>query len=279
MAETKRFRIGEFLITPVSDGGGSFNMDNFRGISEADRDAILYRAFGRPGPYEAFVNAFVIDTGRDVYLVDNGAGDKFGPDLGKLKENMQAAGYAFSQVSALINTHLHIDHVGGCFADGKALFENAEFIACKTEYEFWTDPNIRERAPNVRQASIDLANNALAAYADRLRIIGDDEAAFPGITAVPLFGHTPGHSGYLIESGGESLLIWGDIIHFAAVQLARPDVTILFDIDPPQAAATREALLEKLASDRTLIAGMHTPFPGIGAIERAEEGYRFVPAV
>jgi glyoxylase-like metal-dependent hydrolase (beta-lactamase superfamily II) len=277
VAQIRRYNIGEFTVTPIADGGGPLRFSILQGITEAECLPILERAFGGPGPYHSSVNTFLVERGGDTYLVDNGAGDKYGPALGKLFDNLGAAGYAPGQVSALINTHLHVDHVGGCYKDGVALFPNAEFIVGRTEYDFWTSEANRANAPEARQAAFTLANDAVAAYAERLRIVGDSAEIFPGISAVPLPGHTPGHTGIRIESGGDSLLIWGDIIH-SLVQVARPEVCVLFDTDQDQARATRQALLRQVAATRQLIAGMHVPFPGVGTIEPEGERYRFVPA-
>ena len=100
---------------------------------------------------------------------------------------------------------------------------------------------------------------------------------FPGVTSVPLHGHTPGHSGYMISSGNESLLIWGDIVHVPDIQIPRPEVTIEFDTDPHAAAATRKRLLDQVTTDRQLVAGMHMHFPGFAHVTRDDDGYRMVP--
>jgi glyoxylase-like metal-dependent hydrolase (beta-lactamase superfamily II) len=224
------------------------------------------------------VNAFVIDTGSKVYIVDAGTGATLGPTLGRLESNVAAAGYQPSAVAALITTHLHPDHIGGSFKDGKPVFDKAEFIVSDTDRAFWSDAGNRSQAPDEAKVFFDIATGSLKAYGDRVRTVSGEKEVLPGITAVPLPGHTPGHTGYRIVSGGDTLLIWGDIVHAIPLQLPNPDVTLSFDVDQPLAAKTRKALLEQVVADRVLVAGAHIPFPGIGHIEKAQNGYRFAPA-
>lgn len=278
MTDIKRYGIGAFTVTPIADGSGPMRNALLTGITEAECEALLLKAHGNPGPHDISVNTYLIEHGGDLWLIDNGAGDKYGPRLGKLFDNLRAAGHEPSEIRALINTHLHVDHVGGCYADGKALFPNAEFIVGRTEHDYWTNAELRAATPERLRSGFELANDALAAYAGRIRIVSDDAEIFPGIRAVPLPGHTPGHTGYRIKSGGESLLIWGDICHSPVIQLARPEVSTLFDVDQEGARRTRRSLLQEVAERRQLVAGMHTPFPGVGYVERDGEGYRFVAA-
>ncbi len=129
-----------------------------------------------------------------------------------------------------------------------------------------------------RKLYFECAREQIAPYRDRLRPFSTGREVFPGVTAVPLNGHTPGHSGYRISSGGEQLLIWGDIIHVPEIQVPRPEVTIEFDTDPHAAAAIRRRTFEMAASDRLLVAGMHIHFPGFGHVARhGEGGYALLP--
>ncbi len=274
----QRFQIGGFVVTAISDGYSPFNPANFVGVTDELLETAFRRAYVDRELYRSALNAFVIDTGSQLILVDSGGGDFIGPTLGRLETNLRAAGYDPAGITTLLMTHLHPDHVGGSVKEGEAVFPNAEFVVSETEHAHWNDPAIRARGSERAQRVFNLVQSAFAAYAGRLRIIADNGEALPGVTAVPLPGHTPGHIGYRIESGGKSLLIWGDIVHAAPIQLFRPEVTVIFDVDPAQAVETRKALLEQVAGERTLVAGMHTPFPGLGYIEALQDGYRFLPA-
>ena len=220
----------------------------------------------------------MLDIAGKVTLIDAGTGAALGPTLGRLEPNLAAAGYQSSAITALLATHLHPDHIGGSVRNAKPVFEAAEFVVSETDRAYWSDAGNRAKAPEGFRPFYDLAQGALAAYGDRVRPVSGEAEALPGITAVPLPGHTPGHVGYRVASGGKSLLLWGDIVHSAAVQFARPEVTLAFDVDQPLAAKTRGALLEQVARDREIVAGAHIPFPGVGYVEKAGEGYRFVAA-
>jgi glyoxylase-like metal-dependent hydrolase (beta-lactamase superfamily II) len=278
VAAAQRFKVGDMIVTALSDGYLEIGASALSGVSEEDFQEALNAAFLKPGAYIASVNAFVVQAGSNTYMIDAGTGTALGPTVGQLTDNLNTAGFQPSSISKLFTTHLHPDHIGGCVKDGEPVFNNAEFVMTRDDRVFWTDAGKRSEAPEQMQAFFDLATSALKAYGDRLREISGETEVAPGITSVPLPGHTPGHTGYRLTSGNETMLVWADIVHVAPAQLPNPDVTIGFDIDPAQAAKTRKALLEQVAADRILIAGAHLPFPGIGHIEKAGAGYRFVPA-
>jgi glyoxylase-like metal-dependent hydrolase (beta-lactamase superfamily II) len=274
----QRFKVGDVTVTALSDGYLDMQPGVFPGVNPDAFHKALEAAFLETGSYRGSVNAFIIDTGSRIYIVDAGTGANLGPTAGRLESNLTGAGYQPSSVAALIATHLHPDHIGGSFKDGKPVFDQAEFVVSEADRAYWSDAGNRSKAPEDARVFFDLATGALKAYGSRVRTISGETEVFPGVTAVPLPGHTPGHTGYRITSGGDSLLIWGDIVHAIPVQLPDPGVTTSFDVDQPLAAKTRKALLEQVAADRVLVAGAHIPFPGVGHIEKAREGYRFIPA-
>jgi glyoxylase-like metal-dependent hydrolase (beta-lactamase superfamily II) len=274
----QRFKVGDIIITALSDGYLELPQSLFPGVSEAAYQEALKNAYLSGKAYRGSVNAFVIDTGSKVYMLDTGTGSALGPTLGHLASNLTAAGYEPSTASLLITTHLHPDHIGGSFKDGKPIFDKAEFIVSDADRAFWSSAENRAKAPEEAHPFFDLATGALKAYDGQMRVISGEKEVAPGITSVPLPGHTPGHTGYRITSGDASLLIWGDIVHAIPLQLPNPEVTLSFDVDQPLAAKTRKAILEQVVADRVMVAGAHIPFPGIGHIEKAQQGYRFVPA-
>lgn len=267
---------GGTAVTALSDGYLNLPNELLRGIEPAEAGALLHAAFRGPQPRTS-VNAFLVQSGGRTVLVDAGAGGKAYPTLGRLAENLAAAGVQPGDVGAVVLTHMHIDHWGGLAdANGVAVFPRAELVVPAAEAAYWLDAATAAAAPEADKPRFAGAQAAAAPYRDRIRTF-DGGQAVPGLQAVPLPGHTPGHTGCLIEDGGERLLIWGDVMHVPDVQGPRPEVTIGFDGDPAGAVASRRRALDMAASERLLVAGMHLHFPGFVHVARAGDGYALVP--
>jgi glyoxylase-like metal-dependent hydrolase (beta-lactamase superfamily II) len=280
-----RLMIGEFEITALLDG--IVNLDDaalLKNISEADRDALLKRALiDDPHKIATATNAYLINTGVKLVLVDAGGGTAF-PGLGHLAENLKASGYRPEEVDAVVITHLHPDHVGGLTqADGKAVFPKAVVYVAKAENDYWLsekEPEVpavyKEHLKKAREQVRDISKPYLDS--NRWRTFEEGKLPILGIKAVAIPGHTPGHTAYEIRSGGQTLVIIGDMVHVAAVQFARPDAAVSFDSDARQAVATREALFRRVAEGKTFIADMHVAFPGIGRLHSdGNNSYTWVP--
>jgi len=269
-------RVGDILVTALNDGHQDAPLTTMAGIATEEAAALLQAAF-RPVPRRTAVNGFLIRSGGRIALVDTGCGP-IKPTTGRLAANLAAAGVAPGAIDTVLMTHLHPDHFGGLTgADGAALFPNATLHLHEAEHVHWHDDAAMEREdPSRRAAFFNGARTRLAAYVGRTNLFTSGEV-FPGVTALPLPGHTPGHTGFLIESGGKSLLIWGDIVHVPEVQVPRPEATMAVDVDPAQAAATRRRIFDQVAADRQAIAGMHLHFPAFAHLAREGAGYRLVP--
>lgn len=275
-----RAMVGAMQVTALHDGQIQLDAKLLKNASPVQIQQALARMF-RSNPTSTAVNAYLVNLGSRLVLVDAGAGRLFGPALGQVLANLKAAGYQPEQVDDVLITHLHGDHVGGLLtADGQPAFPRATLHVAQTEADFWLSEQRTAQAPEGMKPFFKMAQDSVRPYADagRLKTFAAGATVLPGASAVSLPGHTPGHTGFRFTSGDASLLIWGDVVHNAAVQFPRPQVTIEFDVDGPQAAASRRQALRQTASARQLVAGMHLPFPGMGHV-RAEgrQAYEWVP--
>ena len=274
-----RILVGDIEVTALNDG--TFQMDVaklLQGIKPQALDKALTHAFLK-APVEASVNGFLVNTGAKLVLIDTGAGSFFGPTLGKLATHLKAAGYQPEQVDEIYITHMHPDHIGGLVADGKRVFPNAIVRAAQAEGEYWLSQAKLDAAPEDQKSGFRNAQAAMSPYlaAGRYKpFIGDLELV-PGVRAQGTFGHTPGHTVYIVESKGEKLLLWGDLMHVASVQFPDPSVTIAFDSDSKAAQAQRAKVFADAAAGGYLVGGAHLPFPALGHLRKEGSGYDFVP--
>lgn len=273
-----RIAVGDMVVTALSDGHLGIDASVFPNVSpEAFAEAM--RADFQPGPgYTAPVNAYVVQRGDGTVLIDAGGSTGMAPTLGRLFDNLTAAGIDPAGVETVLLTHLHPDHIGGLMRGADPAFPNAELRVREEEIAFWSDPATRAAMPEAFRPMVDAALAVLDAYGDRLGPFTRDGQVAAGIDAVFLPGHTPGHTGYRIADGDASLLLWGDVIHVAPVQMPRPERFIGFDVSPEAAVATRARILEEVSADRAMVGGMHLPFPGFGHVARRGDGYAFVRA-
>ncbi len=261
-------QIGDFQLTALSDGTMSASLELLSGIKTADADAIQCSA-GIDKPGDIHINSYLIRGRRQVILVDTGAGAP-----GQLISNLAAAGVSPDEVDTVLLTHCHPDHIGGLLNAAKEpVFKRAEIILHPLEAQYWRDETKREMANERGQRNFLLARQTLQAYAPNIHFFNGEKIA-GGILPIWLPGHTPGHTGFLIESERERLLIWGDIVHYPHIQSAQPAVSILFDVDPAQAEATRKQIMQQAASEKLLIAGMHLNQTGFARVSREGCGYR-----
>ena len=262
---------GDFTVTAVSDGVLYSNHDVILGVDKDDSARLTGIPYGQPLPLD--VNSFLIRHNGKLILSDAGSGHTMQPTLGKLPQNLRAIGADPASIDIIMLTHLHSDHSLGLVDEqGRAVFAKAELMVHEVEAAFWLDRALQDNDPERITRNSKAQRAVTAPYRDRIRRIKDGEV-LPGITAMLRPGHTPGHTNWLIQSGGEKILIWGDIVHLAAVQLARPQARLIYDVDSDQAAATRQRVLEWAAKERLCVAGAHIGFPGFGTVKRT--GDRF----
>jgi glyoxylase-like metal-dependent hydrolase (beta-lactamase superfamily II) len=275
-----RFKVGTLEVTAVTDGMIELPLSLFPAADKAEAQALFAKAHRAAEKVPTAVNTYVINTGSKLILVDTGYGNLAGADAGYLLNNLKAASFEPAQFDAVIITHMHPDHVAGLLSpDGKPVFTNAALLVNGKEHAFWTDEGITSRAPADAQKFFRIAQAAVKPYEKQLQLYKDGEELNPGIVATAAPGHTVGHTALAVSSGKDSLFIWGDIVHAAALQFARPEWAIAFDTDQAQAIETRKALFSRLSADGTLVAGMHLDFPGLGYVTREAQGYSYQRAV
>lgn len=277
-----RMSLGDFEVTALYDGATKLDPALLKGLPAEDVQALLARMFITSDEgVQTAVNAYLVHTGEKLVLVDAGAAECFGPGMGHLQDNIEASGYTAEDVDLVLLTHLHPDHSCGLVGpEGKSAFPDARVLVSNAEAGFWLNPETAAKAPEGNQPFFAMSRDSVAPYqqADRFSTFEVGDSLASGVKVVSTPGHTPGHVSYLFESGDDSLLVWGDIIHSHAVQFSRPDVSIEFDVDAPQAVKTRQRVLAEAAADKLWVAGAHLPFPGLGHVRPEDSGYSWVPA-
>ena len=276
----QHFNVGDITVSALSDGYLVFDPSLFPSVGKEEMEAALKQAFmDGKGQFRGAVNAYVARFSDRTVLIDSGAGTVFGPTLGMLGSQLTAAGIAPADIDVLAVTHLHPDHIGGVVgADGRPVFPNATMLLHEAEISFWRDDAIRGQAPDEFKPFFDLARKVLDAYQSKTNPFAKDGEVLPGVQAMHLPGHTPGHTGFNLVSGNQNLLVWGDIVHAPALQFGHPEWSIAFDVDPDMARATRAKIFDQASADRLRVAGMHLLFPGVGHVVKEASAYDFVPA-
>ena len=274
-----RFMVGDIEVTAISDGTIKLPvLQLLRGDPARLRQA-LQRGYLNE-QVETSVNAYLVNTGSKLVLIDAGAGALFGPTVGKLLTNLRASGYRPEQIDEIYVTHLHGDHVGGVTAAGTRVFANATLRVDKRDAEYWLSEANMNAAAAEAKGFFQGAMASVKPYADagRFKPFDGGTELVPGVRAVASHGHTPGHTVYAVESRGERLMVWGDLMHVAAVQFEDPSVTIQFDVDSSAALKQRQAAFDEAAKNGWLVGAAHLSFPGVGRLRAgAGGGYVFVP--
>jgi len=276
-----RHQVGQAVVTAVYDGYVALDPKGLAGLGQQQIQQHIARQFqAKNAAIQTSVNAFVVRIGTNLVLIDSGSADCFGPTMGRMLDNLKAAGFNPEDIDTVLLTHMHPDHACGITTpEGKAAFPNATVWASSKDADFWLNGASAARLPEDQRSFLKMAQDAVAPYArnGRFKTFKDGDAIVPGISVVPSNGHTPGHSSYLVSSGAEKLLVWGDIVHFHAVQLPHPEVTIEVDVQPKDAVISRKRILAETARNKWLVAAAHHPFPGLGHVRSEGTGYAWVP--
>ena len=269
-------KIGVIVDTSISDGYLDGSMDVMRNVDLDKAKAILAANF-RPARRTS-VNTFLIHSKGRLALVDTGSGNYMGSTAGWVQRNLEAAGIDAAKIDTILLTHMHPDHSAGLtdMTTGKTLFPNAELVMHENELPHWFDDAAMAKADE-RSAKLffQAGREQVAPYKSRTRLFKQGEV-FPGVTAIPSHGHTPGHTAYLIASDQDQLMIWGDTVHVPEVQTAIPEAGMGFDTDLTAAREARKRMFDRVATDRLLVAGMHLHFPAYYHLVRDGGAYRLI---
>jgi glyoxylase-like metal-dependent hydrolase (beta-lactamase superfamily II) len=273
-----RTMVGDFEVTAISDGTVKLPMLKLMNNQPPEKIAeALKRGFLKE-LVETSVNTYLINTGSKLVLIDTGAAGLFGPTLGNLINNLKAAGYKPEQVDEIYITHMHPDHVGGLMAEGGIAFPNATLRIDKRDVDFWLSDANLAAAPDGNKGFFQGAMASVKPYvsAGKLKPFEGNTELVPGIRAVSTYGHTTGHANYVVESKGEKLMLWGDLMHLASVQFDDPSATIAFDSDNSAAQQQRIKAFEDAAKGGYMVGITHVAFPGLGNLRPAADGKGYV---
>ena len=257
-----KYQVGSFALYLLSENQGEGNKDI---LINATKE--MLEKFVPDGKFPNAMNCFFLETEKETYLFDTGMGIKLFDNLKSLRRTPE-------EINGIFITHMHGDHFGGLVKDGKKCFPNVKLYISKAEYEYWMS-EVAKNADNARKV--------LKMYDENIVLFepGTFEKPYEpvkGIKSISIYGHTPGHTGYMIESEGNKIFIWGDLTHAMAIQMPYPQVAVTYDVFSRMAVATRKWILKYVRDNKIPVAGMHISFPGMGYVtENNEQEYVFVP--
>lgn len=286
-ATLPRFAVAELrlaegaTLTTLSDGHLTLPADFIVGDLPMDQVAPVLEAYGQTlAGFTPPCNVTLYRDGTNTVLFDVGAGPDFQPTAGQIDAALDAVGVAPEDVTHVVMTHGHPDHIWGLLDDfDDAKFYNARHLIGRAERDFWTDPATVNSIGEARTTFAVGAERRLAGLADFIEVFEDGDEVLPGVTAIGTYGHTPGHMSFAVAAGDRAAMVLGDAIANHHLSFARPGWEIGSDQDAATAAATRLALFDRLRADGMAIVGFHLPEGGIGRIDTQGEGFRFVADV
>ncbi|MBX9934582.1 MAG: MBL fold metallo-hydrolase [Methylobacterium sp.] len=281
-----RYRVGDALVTAVTDGANSFPLPE-RFVANASREDVasaLVADFRDGATLTVPFTPIVIETAGRRIVVDTGNGEAaFQASkgaVGQFQTNLQAAGFDRAAIDMVIISHFHGDHVNGLLtADGQPAFPKAEIFVPDAEWTYWMDDGAMSRAPAGRlQDVFRNTRRVFDALGRKVTRYAWDREVAPGLTAIGTPGHTPGHTSLLLDSSGSNLFVQSDVTNIPVLFARKPSWHVMYDQDPAAAEATRRKVYDRVSSERLLLQGFHYPFPAVGHVEKVADGYREVLA-
>ncbi|KQI67439.1 metallo-beta-lactamase [Loktanella sp. 3ANDIMAR09] len=273
-----QIQIGQATLTTASDGhlilprGFVFDAMPQENLAEVLSDFSLGAE-----QLEPECNLTLYQDGTRTVLFDAGSGPDFMPTAGTIQNSLSAMGIAPEDITHLVFTHAHPDHIWGTLDDfGDPLFANASHMMGRAEWDYWWDPQTVDTIGTARQTFAVGAKNRMSVLQDRFEFFEDGQEILPGIQAVSSPGHTPGHMSFEIRQGTQAVLVTGDAIGNHHVAFRRPMWPSGSDQDAKLAIATRQRLFDRIMTDDLAIAGFHLPNGGMGRVDVIGDGYEFV---
>ena len=266
-SHSRSFKLGSFTVTTLLDG--SRPVDGAKaifggGATDEEFAATSKQNFIPADMAQFFFTPTLVDTGAEKILFDTGLGQ------GGIQMALAEVGLTPQDIDVVVLTHMHPDHIGGMTTDGAETFAKARYITGRQEFDFWRGQDKGNRVG-------DLMAQKVTPFAEKLTFMEDGDSVASGISAMASFGHTPGHMGYMLESGGQQLMLTADLANHYVWSFAHPDWEVKFDMDKEAATRSRRRILDMLASTGTPMIGYHMPFPAAGYVETRDSGFRFVP--
>lgn len=276
-----RYKVGGLHVTALNDGHNPVELKEgfIPGVSVDEMNRQMEAEFLPRDSINIPFTPILIETGGDLALIDTGFGDSGQTSTGFLRQNMKAAGLAPGDITRIIVSHFHRDHINGLLAeDGSRNFPNAKLFVPDIEWAYWRDPANQESAPAAARANFENVERVMAPFANEVQEYRWNDEILPGIKALAAPGHTPGHTAFTLASGSERLIFMSDTCNHPALFVRNPDWSPAFDMDPETARATRRRILGMIADEGLPCAGYHMPFPALGRIGREGARFRFHPA-
>jgi len=274
-----RSKLGDFQLTALYDGTWFLKIDDefVRNASSADVDKALAAVFLPPRVLPISFTALLVNTGPKLVLIDAGTAGQVADTAGFMMENLAAAGIAPAAIDTIVISHFHPDHIDGLKTkDGEKVFPNAEILVPEPEWTYWMDDAEMNRAPQRIKLYFLNARRIFGDIGNEVRRFKPGAEVAPGITSIPAFGHTPGHTAFAVASRNQSILVMSDTVRNPYLFARYPDWQPVFDMDGPLAVKARRNMLDRAAADRMLVEAYHFPFPASGHIVRNGKGYELV---
>ena len=263
------FDVGSFAVTLLSEGQGQGNSKILIGATEEMQKQSI-----PDGSFPIATNVFLIEMEEKMVLIDAGYGQK-------TLDNLELLGKKTSDIDAIFITHCHGDHIGSLFLNNKRTYPNATLYISKAEYDYYMSDTQMNSVPENRRGNFTSVRQLFDAYKDKLSVFSPGEIVnaneiIPGMRGIAAYGHTAGHTGFMLESNGQKLFFWGDLTHAMAIQMPFPEVAVTYDADPKKAVESRQQLLKYLSDSKIRIAGAHIQHPAIGLLKKnSDKGYIF----